>query len=163
MIVASAGRLASRGQTQSVVRAWPILRWIGVAFIVVGGADFALVWFPLDLGSQEWLFATVTQSFNGLPILVLGLGLVIAASEQGEARGWGLVGVAVAVAMLVWVLVGIALWGMTVPTALRTVPLQVAAGLQKAVVKTSIQSLVYSAILVYLVRRAWGAARAGDA
>jgi hypothetical protein len=68
---------------------WAVLGWIGLAFLVVGGSDFALVWFPLNFGNPEWEFGTVTQSFNGLPILLLGLGLLVAGADQVGRRWWG--------------------------------------------------------------------------
>lgn len=158
MIVASAkdrGAAMSEDSTQ----AWLVLGWIGLAFLVVGGFDFALAWFPMNFGMREWVFGTVTQSFNGLPILVLGVGLLTVASGQTQRRWWGLLGFGVTLLLLVWVLAAFVLWAGNVSLAMETVPEELALGVQRAIAKTLVQSLVYPAVLVYLLRRTWVANR----
>lgn len=149
---------AGRRATTDVVdasRAWAVLGWIGLAFLVVGGSDFVLVWFPLSFGTREWEFATVTQSFNGLPILLLGVGLLMVASEQVERRWWLYVAAGAAAVLLLWVLAGFGLWASNVGLALETVPDELRVGIQKAVAKTAVQSVAYPVVLGYLVWRAW--------
>jgi len=138
---------------------WAALGWIGAVFLVVGGTDFALIWLPPNFGSREWQFGTVTQSFNGLPILVLGIGLLLAGATRTERRWWAYLAAIGALAMLVWVSVGFVLWGMNVSLAMASVPDQLTLGVQKAIAKTLIQSLVYAAILIYLVRKGVSAVR----
>lgn len=156
MIVASARERGRRGPAEgSDNQVWAVLGWIGLAFIAVGGADFGLVWFPLDVGTREWEFAVVTQSFNGLPILLLGVGLLVAASDQVGRRWWASVGYGVSGVLLLWILAGTALWGSNVTLALSTVPEEVRIGVQKAVAKTLVQAVVYSVVLTYVLGRAW--------
>lgn len=138
-------------------RVWPLLGWIGLAFLLVGGADFSLVWFPTSFGNREWEFGTVTQSFNGLPILLLGIGLLVAASEQEGRRWWRFLANGVAGILLVWVLAGTAFWASNVGLALSTVPEELRLGIQKAVVKTAVQAIVYPIVLAYVVWRGWRA------
>jgi hypothetical protein len=154
MIVASARDQGPR-RSEDSTRVWLVLGWIGLVFLTVGGADFALTWFPPSFGTPEWEFATVTQSFNGLPILLLGVGLLTAAAEQVDRRWWAHLGSGAALVLLLWVLAGFVLWALNIPLALQTVPDELALGLQKAVGKTLLQSLVYPAVLVYLLRGAW--------
>ena len=156
MIVASARERGRRGPAEgSDPQAWAVLGWIGLAFIAVGGADFSLVWFPLEFGTREWEFAVVTQSFNGLPILLLGVGLLVVASEQVGRRWWASVGYGVSGVLLLWILGGTALWGSNVSLALSTVPEEVRIGVQKAIAKTLVQAVVYSVVLTYVLGRAW--------
>ena len=153
-IVASARERSRRAaEPAQASQGWTVLGWIGLAFLVVGGVDFALVWFPLGFGTREWEFATVTQSFNGLPILLLGVGLLVVAAQQVGRRWWGLVGVGVAAVLLVWILAGAALWASNVSLALSTVPEELRVGVQKAVARTAVQSVVYPLVLLYLVWR----------
>ena len=49
---------------------------VGLAFLVAGGADLVLTWFPAAFGTAEWEFGTITQTLNGLPVPTLGLALV---------------------------------------------------------------------------------------
>ena len=114
------------------------------------------MWFPVSFGTREWEFAAVTQSFNGLPILLLGLGLLVVASEQLERRWWGLVATGVAGGLLLWILAGAALWASNVSLALSAVPEEVVTGVRKAVAKTAVQSVVYTAVLAYLVWKGVG-------
>lgn len=160
-IVASAKepRRFGAGEAEDTRRAWLLLGWVGLVFLIVGGTDFALVWIPSDFGSREWEFGTVTQGFNGLPIVLLGVGLLSAASTRTDRRWWGLVASLAALVLLVWVLVGFGLWANSVNLALTTVPEQLQTGVRKAAVKTLIQSLAYPAVLVYMLGRAWMARR----
>jgi len=162
-IVASAKNQRHPGSVpRDTSRSWLVLGWIGLVFLVVGGADFLLVWIPPNFGSPEWEFGTVTQSFNGLPILLLGLGLLTVASEQAVRRWWGALGVVGSVVLLVWVLVGAVLWALNVSLALETVPAELALDIQRAVVKTLVQAIAYTLGLSYLVWRAWATARRGS-
>lgn len=148
-----------RGGSAESGGAWTTLGWIGLVFTVVGGADFALVWYPSSFGSPEWEFGTVTQSLNGIPILLLGIGMLFAGSEQTGRRWWMYVGAGCSLLMLVWVVVGAGLWGLNVPMALQTVPDELALGVRKAIFKTSLQSVAYASVFAYLVRRAWRVAQ----
>jgi hypothetical protein len=121
--------------------------------------DFALVWVPLNFGNSEWQFATVTQSFNGLPILLLGLGLLMVSAEQIGRPWWGTLGMLGAGGLLLWMLVGIALWASNVSLALETVPDDLASEVQRAVAKTAVQSVVYPLALVFLMWSGRSAAR----
>ena len=159
MIVASA---KDRGaMSEDSTQAWLVLGWIGLAFLVVGGVDFALTWFPLNLGNREWEFATVTQSFNGLPILVLGVGLLTVAADQTGRRWWGHLGLVASLLLLVWVMVGFVLWALSVSLALETVPESLALGIKKAVTRTLIQACAYAALLTYVLGRSWRIAKTG--
>lgn len=134
-------------------RSWLILGWIGLAFLIVGGMDFALAWIPPRFGVREWEFATVTQSFNGLPILLLGVGLLTVASEETDRRWWGLVGSAASAVLLLWVLLGAVIWAMSVSIALETAPENVAVTVRKAIAKTAVQAVVYIAAFALLLGR----------
>ena len=155
-IVASAkNQDRPRAVPQDSSRSWLVLGWIGLAFLIVGGADFALTWFPPQFGNPEWEFGTVTQSFNGLPILLLGLAFLTAAASQAGRGWWRMLGMVGSAVLLVWIVVGAVLWGRNVSLALETVPAQAAAGIRGAIVKTFLQSVAYSALLLYMLRIGW--------
>jgi hypothetical protein len=88
------------------------------------------------------LFATVTASFNGMPVILLGLVLMVATATLEERRWWALGGGLMAAAFFLFVLGAIALWAGNVPLALGAVEGVVLTGLKKAVFKTSVQSLI---------------------
>lgn len=130
--------------------AWALLGWVGLTFLVVGGWDFALTWYPMDFGNREWQFGTVTASFNGLPVPVMGLGLLLASSIQTGRQWLAGVGALGALVLLVWALGGVVLWLGTVPLALEGTPVEVLVGMKKAIAKTAIQSVAYPMILGFL-------------
>ena len=41
---------------------WPVLDWLGLAFLLMGLVDLALAWFPLGLGNPEWEFGTISAT-----------------------------------------------------------------------------------------------------
>ncbi|HEU0078162.1 MAG TPA: hypothetical protein VFQ76_10965 [Longimicrobiaceae bacterium] len=136
--------------------AWGLLVPTGLAFLLVGGADLALVWYPLGFGSAEWEFGSVTSMLNGLPVLVMGLAFLgMAAVASG--RRWAGRGIAAVLALLaVAVVLMAALYATTVPIALKAVPNeQVALGLKKAIAKTTVQAAVYPVLLVWLAIATW--------
>jgi hypothetical protein len=140
-------------------QAWAILGWVGLTFLVVGGADFVLTWYPATFGSREWEFGTVTSSFNGLPILVLGLGLLLAAAAVLQRSWWTLLSLLAAIILLLWILAAAVLWATTVPLALASTPPELVTGIKKAIAKTTVQSVVYPVILAFLVWRSFAVLR----
>lgn len=159
LIMPEKGAARGKGRRVEALHGWAILGWIGLAFLIVGGADFALTWYPMDFGNREWEFGTVTQSFNGLPIVVLGLGLLLTSSVLTDRRWLALVAAIGALGLLLWVLAGVVLWLTTVPMALSGTPVQVLTGMKKAIARTAVQSVTYPVILGYLLWRAVGAMR----
>lgn len=129
--------------------------WAGLAFLIVGGADLLLTWFPLRFGNQAWEFGSATSALNGLPVPVLGLAAVLWAAEEGRRRWLAGLALVVAFVMLLGILAGLILWATGIPLALQSVPAQLGAGLKKALIKTSIQGVVYPVLLVFVVVRAW--------
>jgi hypothetical protein len=141
------------------VQAWAVLGWIGFAFLIVGGSDFALTWYPMNFGNREWEFGTVTASFNGLPIVVLGAGLLYAASLQFGRRWWAALSSVVSAVLMLWVIGGAIIWATNVPLALQSVPAEMLVGIKKALVKTTIQSITYPVVFGLLAWRSLAAAR----
>jgi hypothetical protein len=131
--------------------AWTLLGWVGLALVLVGGTDIALTWYPPNIGSPEWEFATVTASLNGLPSLTLGFALLLG-NTVAHGRRWGVLVVAsVFVLLALYVLFAAFLYATNVPMALSSIqdPL-ILTGLKKAIAKTSVQVVVYSLLFGFL-------------
>lgn len=114
-----------------------------------------LVWSPPNFASREWQFGSVTQSFNGLPILLLGVGLVTVAGEQAERVAWQWLGTGAAAGLLLVIVGGSLLWVSNISLAMASVPDNLAQGVREALMKTGVQSVSYTVALGYLLRRAW--------
>lgn len=132
---------------------WSLLGWAGWAFLLIGLLDIGLAWIPLNLGSVEWEFGTITRSFDSLPLPFLGTALIMG---SGMARGkiwWGRFAVAVLILVAVWILLCAVLYGLNVPIALRSVQQPLAAiGIKKAIVRTGLQMGLY---LTAAIGMAW--------
>jgi hypothetical protein len=132
---------------------WNLLGWAGWAFLAIGLLDVGLAWIPLNLGSVEWEFGTITRSFDSLPLPFLGTALIMG---SGLARGklwWGRVAVTVLVVLAVWIVVCAVLYGLNIPVALRSVQQPIVLlGIKKAIVRTGLQMGLY---LVAISGMAW--------
>lgn len=136
-----------------------VLGWMGLAFLVVGGMDFLLVWYPPSFASREWQFAVVTRSFSSLPVPTMGLGLLIFASVKADRRWWAFLGAAASAVVALAVVVGVVLWGVNIPLALTQVPDQVATGMYRSIARTAVQAVAYPSLFVYLSLTGLRAAR----
>lgn len=139
---------------------WYLLGGIGLVFLVVALADLVLAWYPLSLGDREWEFGTITTVFGGLPLLAMGLALTFGASvARGNLRllqFWSVVLVLVGL-VLVALLV---LYAQGVPLALETVTDPILkVGLKKAILKTSVQGVLYPMAFLWTAVLGWKHAR----
>ena len=127
-----------------VETAWKWIGWTGLVLAVVGAGDIALVWYPLNFGSPEWEFATVAQSFAGLPLVSIGLmGLLGAGLALGQrwvilGMGWGLLVGALGLIVALFVFLT------DVPMALGATEGLAETGIKKAVFKTVMLGLVFA-------------------
>lgn len=141
--------------------AWRLVAVVGLLFVVIGGTDVALTWYPTQFGSAEWEFGTVTTSLNGLPLPTLGLVLLLGSGVVVGWR-WAARGASVVCALggLVIIVAGV-LYATNVPIALRSVTQPVAhQALMKAITKTTVQLVVYPVGLFWLAVLGWRYSRA---
>ena len=139
-----------------VVESWKWVGWLAGALALVGSGDFLLAWYPTAFGTPEWEFATVAQSFAGLPLVALGLfGLLGSAVAVG--RRW-LVWTAVALLAVAGtgILMGLVLFLTDVPLALGASEGIARTGIKKAIFKTVLLGLVFGGSFIWA---AWMAAR----
>lgn len=115
----------------------------GAAFMVIGWTDISLLWYPLQLRSIDWEFATVTASINAMPLPTLGLVLLAAAGIARRSKG--LMRIAAVFAVLAAVLV-VAMAGLYVLALLAGRP-AMDPGMKvlfaRAAMKTSVLTAVY--------------------
>ena len=127
---------------------WKLLRILGFAFIVAGGIDLALLWYPSRWGTPEFEFATITQFVAGLPVLTMGL-VALGISAAGTGRRWSMVAIAiVAILMVVTLLLFALIFATNIPLALRVSELATKTGIKKAIVRSGVQFAGYG--LTYL-------------
>ena len=134
--------------SEAPAEGWKWIGWLGVLLAVVGLGDFVLAWYPLRFGVAEWEFGTVASTFAGLPLVTMGFAALLA-SGLARGRGWlvrlmgwwlVLFGVVVLAALVVFLT--------DVPIALRAVTGDAALGIKKAIAKTTMLGVVFSAAYV---------------
>lgn len=139
---------------------WRAFLWTGLAFVLVGGMDLALVWYPARFGLPEFEFASATATLNSMPVLTMGMALAVAGARGGGIAWVSWAMVLAAGLVLLFVMAVSVLFALTVPLALRAeVAPEVLTGLKKQAVKGTVQVVVYVAIYVLLGRLAYRAAR----
>ncbi len=133
----------------------PLLGPLGIAFLLVGGADLALTWYPLRIGSVEWELGTIMQTLNGLPVFSLGL-VFLAAWAGARGRRWAVASVAVGLILTALAILAMAgLLALSIPAALHAVQDQaVLLGLKKAALKAAVQVVAYPTMLLWVAVRA---------
>jgi len=122
---------------------WKLLWILGLAFIVAGGIDLALLWYPSRMGTPEFEFATISSFVAGLPVLTMGL-VALGISAAGTGRRWTMVAIAVvAILMVVALAVFAVIFATNVPLALRVSELAVKTGIKKSIVRSGVQFIGY--------------------
>lgn len=125
---------------------WPVLDWVGLAFLLMGLVDLALAWFPLGFGNPEWEFGTISATLNGMPLLTIGV-VLLHVSGTMLGRRWQMRAIAGTAITLALLLVAAAMLYLTVyPIALRQGGADnslVLAGLQKAGFKAAALFVIY--------------------
>ena len=127
---------------------WSLLRIVGLAFIVAGGIDLALLWYLSRMGTPEFEFATISSFVAGLPVLTTGLIATGVWAAVTGRKGWMLTVAIVAILMVVALAIFAVIFATTVPLALRVSELAVKTGIKKAIVRAAVQFVSYG--LTYL-------------
>lgn len=86
---------------QEEVSLWPLVNPASWLIAIVGVVLVVGVWIPANFGEPDWEFGTVNSFLDGLPLALIGLGLLaagaLAEGRRAVAVGVGLTLVAVAV------------------------------------------------------------------
>lgn len=135
----------------------------GWGLVLVSLVNQALLWWSPQFGTPQWEFATISQTFDRMPLLVLSLllvalGTLLTGSVPASRAVAALLG---ALALLV---VGMAvLYGLSATVAwsgARGAPPEALALLFRAVIKTELVAIIYAAVLAGLAASLWRRTRA---
>ncbi|MEP6573341.1 MAG: hypothetical protein ABJD11_11625 [Gemmatimonadota bacterium] len=135
---------------------WTLFGVLGYLFLLAGLLDLGTIWFPLNIGNPEWEFGTVSTFLDSLPILVLGLGMVLAAGLSRGSRWQARMVSIICLIVSLLILFGLALYATNLPQAFRAMndPAQLTI-LKRAVAKAGAQSLVYVLGLWWAMGAGW--------
>ena len=134
---------------------WTVIGGLGLAVAVIGWTDLALLWYPVNFGSAEWEFGTISAHLDGMPLATVGFALALVGVLN---RGWRIPARALA---LVSFLISVALFAMyliyllDVPIALRGVQAALQPTIKRAIVKATVFALTYMALYAWLGWYVW--------
>ena len=161
----AASRESTRGRALApdTEQAWRWIGWFALVLAIAGLGDWTLAWFPLHFGNTEWEFATIVSTFAALPLVTMGLagmaGSAVARGVRWQMRAIGVIvllwGLVIVAALLVFLL--------DVPVALRMVQGPAHLGVQKAIAKTVLLGVLFSAVYLGIGISALRRARATKA
>lgn len=133
---------------------------IGLAMTIAGWLDVALAWVPTRFGNNEWEFATVSRTFDGMALGTLGVSLfAVGAMLRRYRLLLGLIVVVFAL-MTCFVLAAAGLYLLNVPVAIGGVQDQVRGLLNVAILRTSAFIVVYVLLYSWLTWFCWRQYRA---
>jgi cytochrome bd-type quinol oxidase subunit 2 len=129
---------------------------LGFVFALVGGLDLLLAWYPAIWNNSEWKFATVTTTLNSFPLFSLGL-VLLTGSAMGRGRKWLMRTMVVVLAVVVLLLLGCALLYLPQisPALANTQDATIKIGLQRAILKTVVQLVMYPIVLAGTAWLSW--------
>lgn len=140
----------------------PVL-WVGWGLVLVCLVNQALLWWSPQFGTPQWEFATVSQTFDRMPLLVLSfllvaVGTLLSGSVVASRAVAGLLGT---LSLLVVGLAGLYCLAAAVAwSGARGAPPEALSLLVRAVVKTALVAVVYAMVLAGLAATLWRRTRA---
>lgn len=146
-------------KARSMDRAWSVAVVAGAVFAILGWTDVLLLWYPLRIGTPEWEFATISGTFDALPLATIGTLVLVAylvmRGRQLTQRiaGGMLVGVSLAfVAAFI-------LFALSFVTGIAAVGADTKWILYRAGIKTAVSALAYTTVYVVFARSLFRATR----
>jgi hypothetical protein len=100
---------------------WMLIGWVGLVFLVVGLTDIFLAWYPPSFGSPQWEFATISRTYDFLPLPTMGLALTLGGAIAAGRR-WLVIAASVILIVLgLGILAADFLYATNIPIALSAV------------------------------------------
>lgn len=138
-------------------RAVRLLGAAGLAFAAVGLTDLVLLWIPARLDSVSWEYATLTQTFDALPLVVLGAAFIAYVLARQPGRRANLAA-ALALGAFAVLLAGLmALFATVVPAIVTQTPPEAMLGARRSMIRTGVAGVAYTLLFTYLAVRVWRA------
>jgi len=156
VVVGSDGGVAGVGTRGPVSRMFLVA---GCAFALVGALDLLLLWTPLRLANLAWEYATVTRTFDAIPMPALGLLLIAFGSlRQGAVPKRRIRTVAAAFFALGILCICLGLLVLTsVPAVLSQTPLEAAEAVRRAAARHLSQAVIYPIAWITIAVGLWRA------
>jgi len=135
--------------------AWSLGLALGIALVLVGLMDLALLFYPPHWASLDWEFGTIGATIEGLPLLTMGLGLVAMSSAADGRTGWMRLVSIVLILLALFVIALLVIFALDIPVALRAVQPAGREVLKKSIIKTGGMGAVYVMVYAVLGVKTW--------
>jgi hypothetical protein len=129
---------------------------IGWLFLILGAMDIGLLWVPFRFGVPEYEFASAGSMLDALPLPTMGLVFLLAGGGARHKTGAVRLVIVISLLAALVVLAAAALYGLTVPLALKTVQPGLKLGIEKSIAKVGIQAVAYPITYVGIARMGLG-------
>ncbi len=134
--------------------------WFGIALATVTLANFALLWWRPSFGNAEWEFATIGQTLDRLPLLVVSLALIIyGVLQSGSVNGTRALAGFCAFLTL-WIVASTVLYGLASLVAFKLVPGNQLSMVRRTVAKNLFGAVVYTILFSATAVQLWRRTRA---
>jgi len=151
---------ASRVDVRALHRPALLAGW---GLVLVSLLNLTLLWWSPQFGTPQWEFATVSQTFDRMPLLVLSL-LLVALGTLLSGSVLASRAVAALLGTLALLVAGLAvLYALSATVAwsgARGAPPEALSLLVRAVIKTALVAAVYATVLAGLAATLWRRTRA---
>ena len=140
-VILGAGDPRRRVARREGSAAWRAFFWFGLAVLLVGVVDLALVWYPVRADNPAWEFGAIDRSVSTTPVLLVALGFLTSAALH-ERRRWAMGFIAtIATALALATLIGLFIYWTAVPLALSGAPEPAQVGIHKSMARTTVFGL----------------------
>lgn len=143
----------SSGRAPDEQTAWSMGFFCGLIIFAVGALDTALLFYPADWASLDWEFGTVSGMIEGMPLMTLGFGAMVAASAANGWNRWRRVLSIVSLLMALLVLVLLTIYALDLPGLFRALQPAAKSLAKKSVAKTVMMAGMY--IVFYATLGVW--------
>jgi hypothetical protein len=138
-----------------------MLAALGVAFVIIGLTELALLWWPLGFGNAIWEFGTLSTTFDSVPMWGLGAGLIVfAVLRSARTRPIWVRVLAVACVVVVLIFLVFALVYVTAtPEVLRQTPPEAMGAVRRSIAKTLVEIVAYTGVFGLVAVMLWRGVR----
>lgn len=138
---------------------WRLIGLAGLVFALLGWIDVLLLWYPVRIGRPEWEFATVSASFDALPLATIGTLLIVARLHaEGTRFSRRLIGAGLIVVVL-GLCAAFGLFTLSLATGLGSVDGETRWILVRAGIKTSVAACAYVLLYTFMALALFRAVR----
>jgi hypothetical protein len=150
LLASAPDRIAESRRTARNPVPWRLIGAAGLTFGLVGWTDVLLLWYPLRVGRPDWEFATVSGTFDALPLATIGTLLVVAWLHAAGPRGLRVLAGSALFLVVLGLVGAFVLFGLSFATGLGSVEADTQWILVRAGIKTAVSAFAYVTLYILM-------------